>query len=77
MADRDGVLRWLNEKYYRHVHLNDSKRRVVERLVAEGRAVRLGNGDRFAITMRGVASLAPPGVIMEVSALPSSEESKR
>lgn len=53
----ESVLRWLNEKSYRYVYPNDPAFRIVERLIAEGRAVRLGGSTRVAITRTGHATL--------------------
>lgn len=58
MADRESILRWLNEKAYRYVYPKDPPYRIVERLIFEGRAVRLGGSARVAITCAGVSSLA-------------------
>lgn len=38
MADIDDVLRWLATARWRYVSLLNSRRRIVERLVSEGRA---------------------------------------
>ena len=57
MADHESILRWLNEKAYRYVYANDPAYRIVERLISEGRAVRLGGSCRVAITRDGWASL--------------------
>lgn len=57
MADRESILRWLNEKHYRYVYQRDPQYSIVERLIVEGRAVRLGGSCRVAITKAGLESL--------------------
>src|SRR5580692_3628416 len=49
MADRESILRWLGEKKYRVVPESSPGRRIVERLVAEGRAAWLGAANRVRV----------------------------
>ena len=58
MADRESILEWMGRKKYRVVDERSPARRIVERLVLEGKAEWLGAANRVRVRGTGLTDRA-------------------